>query len=326
MSTKPTRMLRLTLLAAIALVSPHAAAQSYPVKPVRLVIPYPPGGAGDAIARAIGHRMSTALGQPVVYDNRPGGSQIIAVTNVAASPADGYSVLMASGTSLVLNPILKKGLPYLPERDLTLVSKWASAPNFLLATTTIPAKSVTELIALARSRPGGLNYGSIGVGSNLHIAGEMFAHAVGIQLTHIPYKGTSPALTDLVSGQIHLLFDPGTAGLALARDGRLRLLAVTSRQRVSIHPETPTMAEAGVPGYEIDSWWGLAAPAKTPREVIERLAAAVASATKDATLRDAFVKDAIQFESSTPAEFGRFVQAETTKWRSLLQTLKIEAE
>jgi len=311
----------------VALHAPGVAAQAmFPSKPIRIVIPYPPGGAGDAVARAIGQRMSAALGQPVLVENKAGANQVIAVSSVTAAPADGYTLLMASGTSLVLNPLLKKALPYDPARDLALVSKWGSAPNFLLVHPGVGARSVQELIELAKARPGALNYGSIGSGSNLHLAGEMFAHKADIKLTHVPYKGTAPALTDLVSGQIQMLFDPGTAGLALAREGKLKLLAVTSARRVAEYPETPTMLEAGVPGYEIDSWWGLAAPAGTPRAVVDKLADAVGKAVAQPSLAQGFRKDAIAFESSTPEQFMDFVQAERAKWRQLVTTFRIEQE
>lgn len=321
-----SRLLKRLCGAALLAAATAATAQTWPTKPIRLVIPYPPGGAGDAIARAIGQRMSTSLGQPVLVDNRAGGSQIIAVTAVTAAPPDGYTLLMASGTSLVLNPLLKKDLRYNPETDLALVSRWGSAPNFLLVANTVDARTVPELIAVAKAKPGSLHYGSIGTGSNLHLAGEMFAHAAGINLVHVPYKGTAPALTDLLSGQIQLLFDPGTAGLALARDGKLKLLAVTSKRRVSQYPNTPTMMEGGVPGYDIDSWWGLAAPAKTPRAIVDRLAAAVAQATADTTLQESFAKDAITFESSTPQAFTDYVQAERAMWRRHIANFRIQPE
>lgn len=314
-------------LLALALHATHASAQGgFPNKPIRIVIPYPPGGAGDAIARAIGQRMSMALEQPVVVENKAGANQAIAASSVTAAPADGYTLLMASGTSLVLNPLLKKSLPYDPTRDLALVSKWGSAPNFLLVHPGVGVKSVQELVALAKAKPGTLNYGSIGSGSNLHLAGEMFSHKADIKLTHIPYKGTAPALTDLVSGQIQMLFDPGTAGLTLAREGKLKLLAVTSAKRVAEYPDTPTMMEAGVRGYEIDSWWGLAAPAGTPRSVIDRLAEAVGKAVAQPSLAQGFRKDAIVFESSTPAQFQDFVQGERSKWQQLVTTFKIDPD
>lgn len=312
---------------AVALHTGGVAAQTaFPNKPIRIVIPYPPGGAGDAVARAIGQRMSTALEQPVVVENKAGAAQAIAASSVATAPADGYTLLMASGTSLVLNPLLKKSLPYDPVRDLALVSKWGSAPNFLLVHPGVGAKSVQELIALAKAKPGALNYGSIGSGSNLHLAGEMFAHKADIKLTHIPYKGTAPALTDLVSGQIQMLFDPGTAGLALAREGKLKLMAVTSAKRVSEYPDTPTMMEAGVSGFEMDSWWGLAAPAGTPRAVIDKLADAVGKAVAQPSLAQGFRKDAIAFESSTPAQFQEFVRGERAKWQQLVTTFKIDPD
>jgi tripartite-type tricarboxylate transporter receptor subunit TctC len=312
-------------LAALGVAS-HASAQSYPTKPVKIVIPYPPGGAGDAVARAMGQRIGTALKQPVIVENKPGASQAISASTAAAAAPDGYTLLMASGTSLVLNPILMKSIPYNPEKDLVLVSRWGSAPNFLVVNPQVPAKSVQELVAYAKANPGKLNYGSIGNGSNLHLAGELMAHLAGIDMVHVPYKGTAPALVDLLSGQIQLMFDPGTAALAMARDGRLRLLAVTSAKRVSQYPDTPTMIEAGLAGYDLDSWWGLAAPAGTPKAIVDQLAAAVREAVADPSLRQSFAKDAIVFQSSTPEEFVRFVEAERTKWRALIKAMKIQPE
>jgi tripartite-type tricarboxylate transporter receptor subunit TctC len=314
------------LYLALCLMMPSVAtmAQGFPSKAVNIVIPYPPGGAGDAIARTVGQRMSEGLGQPVVIVNKPGASQIIAASTVHTAPADGYTVLMASGTSLVLNPLLKKDLPYDPEKGLVLISKWASAPNFLLVSPAIGVNSVQELIQLARAKPGSVNYGSIGNGSNLHIAGEMFASMAKIDIVHVPYKGTAPALTDLMSNRIQMIFDPGTSGLALARDGKLKLLAVTSEKRVPQYPDTPTMVEAGVAGYEIDSWWGLAAPAGTPAAVVNKLAAAVAHAVAQPSLQQFFSKDAIVFEKSTPQSFTDFVRNERVKWRTRMLTLKID--
>lgn len=329
MTLPPRRrtVLNALVLALATLVLPGAAlAQAFPTKPIRIVIPYPPGGAGDAVARAIGQRMSTALGQSVIIDNKAGGNQTIAAQAVATAPPDGYTLLMTSGTSLVLNPLLRKSMPYDPEKDLALISKWGSAPNFLLVAPTVKAASVQELVTLAKARPGTLNYGSIGTGSNLHLAGEMFAHSAGISLTHVPYKGTAPALTDLMSGQIQILFDPGTSGLALARDGKLKVLAVTSARRVPEYPAVPTMMESGVAGYEIDSWWGLAAPAGTPRAIIDLLSDAVAKAIAQPSLAQNFTKDSITFESSSPTEFAAFVRGERDKWKKLVTTFKIEPE
>jgi tripartite-type tricarboxylate transporter receptor subunit TctC len=315
----------LTLALALGVVA-DAAAQAYPAKPVKIVIPYPPGGAGDAVARAIGQRMSNVMKQPVVIENKPGASQAISASAVATAAPDGYTLLMASGTSLVLNPILMKSIPYNPEKDLALVSRWGSAPNFLIVGSTVPANSVQELIALAKAKPGTLNFGSIGNGSNLHIAGEMMNHMAKVNMVHIPYKGTALALTDLLGGQIQLMFDPGTAALQMARDGRVKLLAVTSSKRVAQFPDTPTMMEAGVPGYEIDSWWGLAAPAGTPKAILDQLSGIVAQALADPTLRQAFAKDAITFVSSTPEGFNAFVREERTKWQALIKAMKIQPE
>jgi tripartite-type tricarboxylate transporter receptor subunit TctC len=311
---------------AMAITLPLTAfAQAYPAKPIRIVIPYPPGGAGDAIARAMAQKMGENLKQTAVIDNRPGASQIIAAQAVTSAAPDGYTLLMASGTSLVLNPLTKKALPYDPAKDLELISKWASAPNFLLVSPSLGVNSVQELVQLARSKPGTVNFGSIGNGSNLHIAGEMLASMAKLNLLHIPYKGTAPALTDLVSGQLNMLFDPGTAGLQMARNGRLKLLAVTSEKRIAQFPETPTMIEAGIPGYEIDSWWGLATPAGTPPAIVNQLAAAVAYAVASPSLSEKFSKEGISFESSTPVNFTKFVQGERTKWTKRMAELKIES-
>lgn len=323
---KISRLIKAVAAMAMGIALPLTAfAQAYPAKPIRIVIPYPPGGAGDAIARAMAQKMGENLKQTVVIDNRPGASQIISAQAVTSAAPDGYTLLMASGTSLVLNPLTKKGLPYDPAKDLELISKWASAPNFLLVSPSLGVNSVQELVQLARSKPGSVNYGSIGNGSNLHIAGEMLASMAKLNLLHIPYKGTAPALTDLVSGQLNMLFDPGTAGLQMARNGRLKLLAVTSEKRIAQYPETPTMIEAGIPGFEIDSWWGLAAPAGTPHAIVNQVAEAVAYAVASPSLAEKFSKEGISFESSTPANFTRFVQGERNKWTRRMADLKIEA-
>lgn len=321
----PTLPTRLASLAAALLLAGSALAQSYATKPVRIIVPYPPGGAGDLSTRAFAERFSAKIGQSVIVENMPGASQIIGGQAVAKAAPDGYTMVLASPTSMVLNPALRKSLPYAPER-MTLISKLFTAPLFVIVSGKLPVNTLPELVAYMKARPGELNYGSIGEGSATHLATALFAQLTGTQMKHIPYKGSAGINPDLMSGVLQMHFDPGAGTLALVRDGRLKALAVTGAKRSPTLPNVPTAIEAGVAGYEVVSWWGLAAPEGVPPALAKQIAAAVAQALADPALKDVALKFNIEYEATTPEQFTAFVQAEKQRWGQVIQTLGLKPE
>jgi tripartite-type tricarboxylate transporter receptor subunit TctC len=311
------------LLLTATSVSAHA--QGYPNKPINFIVPYPPGGIADNYSRALSRRLSERLGQPVTIDNRPGGSLIVGTQAAAKSPADGYTLLLASVSSLAINAGAFKKLPYDPVRDFSPVSLVFYTPMYLMVSPSLPVQSVKDLIALAKAKPGKLSYASLGHGTSLHLAAESLKLATGIDLLHVPFKGTTTALPDVMEGRVDMIFDGG-AFLTLAAAGKLRLLAVTSPQRISSLPQVPTMAEAGVPGYDIIIWFGVVAPAGTPKPVVDRLAREIAEIVKEPAFRERIVATGGEPMSNTPDAFARLIQNETRKWTKLLQDAGIEPQ
>ena len=257
-------------LSALLLLPCLAFAQAYPARPVRIIVPYPPGGATDVMARVIAQQFSQSWPQRVVVENKPGASGSIGSDLVAKSAADGYTLLM-QGTQHAINLSLYKQLPYDTLRDFTPVAYIGATPFLLVVHPSVPANSVAELIAYIKARPGGANYGSSGVGGAAHLAGEIFKTVAGVQLTHIPYKGAAPAMADLLGGQVPIVFDPIPTSLAHVRAGKLKALGITSAQRSALVPEVPTVAESGLPGFAVSAWFGLYAPAATPRDIVDKL-------------------------------------------------------
>jgi tripartite-type tricarboxylate transporter receptor subunit TctC len=313
---------KILIAAALVLAAGAAHAQAWPAKSVRMIVPYPPGGIGDTATRAVSARLSAALGQPFVIENLAGGNQIIGAQALARAPADGYTLFLVSPTSVVLHPILRRSLPYDPDK-FTMVTQLFNSPMFLLVDPKLPANSVAELVALAKQKPGALTFGSNGEGSAVHLATEMFIQMTGIQMTHIPYKGTAQTNVDLMNGNLNMTFFPGAGSLPLVKDGRLKALAVTTAQRSAALPDVPTVAQAGVKGYVADLWWGLAAPEGTPPAVAERIASAVAKVVADPTLKQQFAAQAVEFEASTPAGFTEFVRNERKRWGELVRRLNL---
>ncbi len=273
MTIRTMHRLALALLAGFALAG-AAAAQSYPTKPIRLVVNFPPGGAADVIARAVGPVLAESLKQPVVIENKGGANGNIGSAEVAKSPADGYTLLMSSGSAITINPLVYTKMPLDPEKDLTPVAAVARVLVYLETHPSVPGATLSEFIAHLKANPGKLSYGSPGQGSSPHLAGEMFKPMAGVEATHVPYKGAGPAVTDLVSGQIQFMFDPGP-GLRMVKDNRLKLLAVGSSRRSQMFPDTPTLAEAGLAGFDADSLFGIYAPAATPAAVVTQLNAEI---------------------------------------------------
>ena len=310
------KIFAIVLLLVLVAVPAQAA---YPEKAVRLIVPYPPGGLGDRTMRVIGERLSRRLGQPVLIENKAGGGQILAAQAAAAAAPDGYTLLVGSITMLSLNQVTVKNLPYDPRRAFEPISRLFDFPFFLVVNKDVPADSVAGLIALAKSKPGGLTVGSIGTGSSQHLAGEMFSQAAGVKFLHVPYKGSAEANTDLLAGRIDLMFDPGVTVLPHAQTGRLKLLAITTAKRAAEHPNTPTLIESGLPGVEFTSWLGLLAPAGTPKPVLERLSSDMTQILNAPDLQQQFVKEGIKFHSSTPAEFASFIESETIRFRKLVK-------
>ena len=313
-------------LLVLLVVSQAALAQSWPNRPVRVIVPFAAGaGINDIMARLVGQHLGTGLGQPVVIENRAGAGGI-AGTDVAAKAApDGYTFLMTN-VSLVTSAYLYSNLPYDPEKAFVPVTLVATSPLMLVVHPSVPAKSVQEFIALAKSQPGKLNFGSGGVGSTPHLSVELFKSASGFDAVHVPYKGGAPALNDLVGGQIAFMIEnmPGT--MPFVKSGKLRALAVTSPQRSPLEPSLPTMAESGVPGYEVVGWQGLFAPAGTPPEIVARLQAEVAKALRLPEARDRLTSLGAEPGGSTPEEFAAFVRAERQRMGTIIREKGIRSQ
>ena len=303
-----------------------AQAQPYPAKAIKLVIPYPPGGLADTYARTLGQALSDRLGQPVVAENKPGGSLIIGTEAVAKSPADGYTILLASVSSLALNVSAFKKLPYDPVKDFSPVAMTFHIPLFLMVNADLPVKSVQDLIAHAKANPGKLSYASLGHGSSLHIAGEVFKKMAGIELLHVPYKGTTTALPDLISGRVSMIFDGG-AFLPQVQAGKVRLLAVTSPKRLDSLSDVPTLAEAGLPGYALSFWFGVVAPGGTPKPIVDKLAREINEITLQAAFRERMASfNNMQLTTSTPEQFAEQIKSDIGLWRKLLKDAGVEPQ
>jgi tripartite-type tricarboxylate transporter receptor subunit TctC len=299
------------LLAAIALAVSFCASAQYPNRPIKLVVPFPPGGPTDIVARLTAQKLTEALGQAVVVESRPGASGTLGAEIAAKSPADGYTLLLGTTGTLASAPSLYSNLGYDPTRSFAPISRLTNAVFFVVVNASVPVNSLRELIEFARARPGQLAFGSGGNGHPLHIAGEMFKVAAGVDLLHVPYKGTGPALTDLVAGRTHVMFEQLPALHPHIRSGKLKALAVAAPSRISQLPEVPTSAEAGLPGYEVSVWFGLVAPAGTPRDIIVRLNAETL-ATRE--LQETFSSQGIDAVGSSPEEFAALIVTDGAKW------------
>lgn len=296
-------------------------AQTYPVRPIRFIVPNPPGGPTDLIGRSINELLAKRLGQPVIIDNRGGAATLIGAELAARAPADGYTFLIATVTTLAVNPALSDRLPYDPVRDFVPVSMLAGQPYLLAVHPSIAATSVEQLIGVARSQPGRITFGSGGVGSGAHLAGEMFKRMANVDLSHVPYKGTGPAMTDLMSGQLNAVFGSISAVYPHASTGRLRVLAVTSARRSPGLPEIPTIAEAGIAGYGTSSWNALMAPRGTPPAAIELLNRSVREVLTQPEVRERLRRQGIDADPGTPAQLASTMKAEMARFRTLIQAL-----
>jgi tripartite-type tricarboxylate transporter receptor subunit TctC len=322
-------MLRNLVLPALALAcSAIAYAQTaapYPAKPIRVIVPQSPGASTDLTARLIAQKLSAAFGQTVVVDNRPGAGSIVGTELVAKAAPDGYTLLVVA-SSITLNPTLHKNLPFDPVRDLAPITQLSAFPNLLTVHPTLPVKTVKDLIALAKAKPGSLNYGSSGSATGTHLSAELFKYMTGIDMVHVPYKGGGPAVQALLGGQVQLNFATIVSVLPHLRSGKLRGIAVTTAKRSPVAPEIPTIAESGVPGYDHGPWNGFLAPARTPRAVIARLNEETARILQLPETKSVLNSEGAEPVGNKPEEFGAIIRNETAKWAKVIQSAGIKAD
>jgi tripartite-type tricarboxylate transporter receptor subunit TctC len=302
------------------LAAPSAIAQAtYPNKPVRVVVPFPAAGTTDILARAAAQKLSETWGQQAIVDNRPGAGGNIGSELVAKSAPDGYTLLMGTVGTHAINPSLYPKMPYDHVKDFVPVILVAGVPNVLVVNPSMQVNSVQELIAYAKANPGKLNFASSGNGTSIHLSGELFKVMTGVQMAHVPYKGSAPALTDLMGGQVQLMFDNLPSSLAFIKAGRLRALAVTSAQRSPALPDVPTVAESGVPGFEASSWFGLLAPAGTPRDIVTKINADTAKWLSSPDAKEKLAAQGAAVAGGSPEDFAKHIQAETAKWARVVK-------
>jgi tripartite-type tricarboxylate transporter receptor subunit TctC len=318
-------LLLLTLLAVGPGVSGLAGAQEYPNRPIRFIVPYPPGGGTDVVARILNESLAIELRQPIVVENRGGAAGNVGTDIAAKAPADGYNVLFTL-SSHTINPKLYDKLPFDVEKDFVPISLAALIPQILVVHPSVPASNVKELIALAKANPGKLNYASVGTGSPGHIAGELFKLRAGVDIVHVPYKGGGPAVIDTIGGQVQLLFVSMPAAWQHVKAGKLKAIAVTSAKRSVAAPDVPTVAESGIPDYVVDSWYGALAPAKTPPAAVARLNAAFAKVLENPQIRERLLAQGAEAAPSTPAEFDRVIRDELQKWEYVIRAANIKPE
>jgi tripartite-type tricarboxylate transporter receptor subunit TctC len=301
------------------------AQQDYPSKPVRVIVPSVAGGGTDSSTRIVASKLGDSLGQRVVIDNRPGAGSIIGTEMVAKSPPDGYT-LLAAISSMTIQPSMQKNLPFDPVKDFAPVSVFVRLPNMLVGHPSLRPKNVRELVAFAKARPGQLSFASAGTGSNLHLCMEMFLSMAGLKMVHVPYKGASQAIADVAAGYVPLMVTNMITGTAQVKAGRLRAYGVTSAQRSAAAPDIPTIAEQGISGYEAVQWYGLMAPAGTPREIVAKLHKGVVAALQDKGVKDLFTASGAEPVGNTPEEFGALVKSEIVKWGMVVKAAGLQPE
>ena len=312
--------------ALLAVFAQNAFAQAYPTHSIRLVVPFPAGGTTDILARAAAQKLSESLGQSVVVDNRPGAAGNIGADIVAKSAPDGYTLLMGTVGTHAINPGLYAKMPYDHVKDFVPVVLVAGVPNVLAVNPAFPVNSVAELIALAKSKPGTINFASSGSGTSIHMSGELFKAMAGVDMTHVPYKGSSPALTDLMGGQVQIMFDNLPSALPLIKAGKLRAIAVTSLKRAAALPDVPTISESGLPGFEASSWFGVLAPAGTPAPVVAKINADVNKWLQSPEARDQLLAQGANAAGGTPEQFAAHIRAETEKWAKVVKASGAKAD
>ena len=315
---------RRTLLASLAVAAAGALplgalAQNFPTKPITIIVPFSAGGTTDILARIVGQGLTTELGQSVVVDNKPGAGGNIGGSLAAKATADGYTLFMGTVGTHAINQSLYKKMPFDPVKDFAPLSRVATVPNLLVAHPSQPFKTVKEMIAYAKANPGKITFGSPGSGASPHVSGELFKSMTGTDLLHIPYKGSAPAMTDLLGGQTSVMFDNMPSAIQHVRSGKLRPIAVTTAKRSPELPDVPTIAEAGVPGYEATSWFGMFAPAGTPKPVLDKLHAALIKVLNQADVKKKIAEQGGDVVAETPAQFAAFIQAESVKWGKVVK-------
>ncbi|MSQ71720.1 MAG: tripartite tricarboxylate transporter substrate binding protein [Betaproteobacteria bacterium] len=318
--------LGLSVFAVFIIAAHEAYSQGYPNRPVRLIVPYPPGGASDVLARAAAQRLSENVGKQILVENRPGGGGNIAADSVAKSPADGYTLLFGGTPTLAINPSLYAKMPFDPLTDFAPIGLAGSLALTMVVSANFPVYSVNDLIALAKSKPGQLNYASAGVGGTTFLAMEMFKTAAGVQITHIPYKGTTAGLADMMGGSIQVMFDSWVTSDPLVKAGKLRYLGVASAKRSALNPDVPTIIESGFPGLEVSVWHGLVAPAGTPPDIINKLSVELMKVTALPEYRERLATIGMEPLTNTPSQFAAYIRSETAKWAEVVRNSGVKAE
>ena len=318
--------LALALCLASATTTVSAPAEDYPTRPIRLIVPFAAGGAADSVARIVGKRIGEALGQAVVVEDRGGGGGTIATELVKNADPDGYTLLLGQSGPISINPGIYAKLSYDPEKDFAPITMTTSYPYILVVNPSLGVKSVAELVALAKSKPGELNYGTAGVGVSNHLVTELFDNRAGIKMTHIPYRGTSLAVADLIAGQVQVVFADPVSALAHVRAGTLIALAVTSKDRSPVAPDVPTIAESGYPGFDAIAWHGIMAPAGTPPAILQRLNAEIVKGLKDPETVKLIEQQAMQIVGSSPEAFAGFIKQDIAVWKDVARQAKVEVK
>ena len=303
-----------------------ADAETFPNRTVRIVVPYAPGGGADSVARIVARKVSENIGQPIVIENKGGAGSIVGTEVVAKAEPDGYTLLLGQSGPISINPAVYKNLPYDPVKDFTPITMTTAYPYILVVNSELPAKSLQEFVALAKSKPGAMNYGSTGVGAANHLVAELFNSKAGLKMTHVPYRGTALAVGDLLGGQLTMVFGDPISVLPHIKSGKLRALAVTSLERSPVAPEVPTVAESGYPGFEALAWHGILAPARTPPAIVKKLNEEVAKALGDPETRALLVNQAMQTVGSTPEEFAAFIHKDIAIWKAVAAAANVTVE
>ena len=320
------RRAALALALALSGASGVVWAADYPAKPIKIVVPYAPGGGADSVARIVAKKVGENVGQAIVTENKGGAGAILGTDQVAKAEPDGYTLLLGQSGPISINPAVYKSLPYDPVKDFAPITMTTAYPYVLVVNSELPAKTLHELVALAKSKPDSMNYGSTGVGAANHLVAELFSSKTGVKMTHVPYRGTALAVGDLLAGQLTMVFADPISALAHIKSGKLRALAVTSLERSPVVPEVPTVAESGYAGFEALAWHGILAPARTPPAVIRKLNEEIVKALKDPATRDLLVNQAMQIVGSTPEEFAAFIRKDIATWKAVAAAAKVAVE
>jgi tripartite-type tricarboxylate transporter receptor subunit TctC len=333
MFSKVSGRFALTLIALAALVSPAPAfsqaapsSAAYPNKPIRLIVPFPPGGATDIIGRTLAQKLVAQLGQTVVVENRPGAGGTLGSGEMLKAAPDGYTLLLGTTSTHSIAPLLYRNLGYTAEKDFTPISEVATATNVLVVSPSLQVADVRQLVALAKAQPDRLNYASSGNGTIVHLQSELFKLTSNTKITHVPYKGTALAMPDVMSGQVQIIFDSIVSALPHIKGGKVRALAVTSAKRSSLLPDVPTVIESGLPGYEVNTYFGLYAPANTPRDIVEKLQSEVAKAVQSSEVKDRFSSQGAEAVGSTPGALAALMKAEAEKWKRVIDTAGVRLD